>query len=69
VIASHYAKPLERRLKSPAALLVAPSGDAAVLGQLNAGDRFEMLEDSVGWAWGYGGADRKVGYVPSDALD
>ena len=69
MIASHYAKPLARRLASPAALLEAPSADAAVLEQLNTGDRFEMLEDNVGWAWGYGGADRKVGYVRSDALD
>jgi hypothetical protein len=33
-----------------------------------AGEPFEMLDESLGWAWGYGGADRRVGYVPSDAL-
>jgi hypothetical protein len=28
-----------------------------------------MLDDSLGWAWGYAGADRRVGYLPSDALE
>ena len=27
-----------------------------------------MLDDSLGWAWGYAGEDRRVGYVPSEAL-
>ena len=27
-----------------------------------------MLDDSVGWAWGYAGEDRRVGYVRSEAL-
>jgi hypothetical protein len=27
-----------------------------------------MLDDSLGWAWGYGGKQRRVGYVPSDSL-
>jgi hypothetical protein len=27
-----------------------------------------MLDDSAGWAWGYAGQERRVGYVPSDAL-
>ena len=27
-----------------------------------------MLDDSLGWAWGYAGKDRRVGYVRSDAL-
>ena len=28
-----------------------------------------MLDDSLGWAWGYGGTERLVGYVPSDLLE
>ena len=27
-----------------------------------------MLDDSLGWAWGYAGDERRVGYVPSEAL-
>jgi hypothetical protein len=27
-----------------------------------------LLDDSLGWAWGYAGEDRRVGYVPSEAL-
>jgi len=28
-----------------------------------------MLDESLGWAWGYAGDDRRVGYVPTDALE
>jgi len=38
------------------------------LRELAAGEPFAMLDDSLGWAWGYAGADRRVGYVPSGAL-
>jgi len=68
VIASHYAEPVERHLTSTAALLEAPSVDATAIAQLDEGDTFLMLDDSLGWAWGYGGEKRLVGYVPSDAL-
>ena len=27
-----------------------------------------MLDDTLGWAWGYAGEDRRVGYVRSEAL-
>jgi hypothetical protein len=36
--------------------------------ELETGDPFLMLDDSMGWSWGYAGADRRVGYVPSEAL-
>ncbi len=29
---------------------------------------FEMLDDSLGWAWGYAGGERRVGYLPSGAV-
>jgi hypothetical protein len=35
---------------------------------LAAGDDFLTLDDSLGWAWGYAGAARRVGYVESEAL-
>jgi hypothetical protein len=68
VIASHYAEPVERTLRVPAALRVKPAPDAEPITGLEPGDLFLMLDESLGWAWGYAGADRRVGYVPSDAL-
>jgi hypothetical protein len=29
---------------------------------------FASLDDSLGWSWGYAGPERRVGYVPSEAL-
>lgn len=45
-----------------------PSCEAEPVGELAAGERFLMLDDSLGWAWGYAGADRRVGYLDSGAL-
>jgi hypothetical protein len=68
VIASHYAETLDCRIATPAALRAAPFGDAAVIRQLAEGEPFALLDDSLGWAWGYAGDERRVGYVRSDAL-
>jgi hypothetical protein len=68
VIASHYAEPLPRVLGRSATLRSCPSDESDAICDLAAGEPFELLENSVGWAWGYGGAGRKVGYVESDAL-
>jgi hypothetical protein len=27
-----------------------------------------MLDNSLGWAWGYAGSKRRVGYVRSDVI-
>ena len=68
VIASHYAEPVERRVAGKAVLLDAPSAHAQAIGELDPGTDFLMLDDSLGWAWGYAGPDRRVGYLPSEAL-
>ena len=68
VIASHYAEPLERRVAVPATLRRLPKVDAEAIRELRAGEPFSMLDDSLGWAWGYAGEERCVGYLPSDAL-
>nr|NUR37513.1 SH3 domain-containing protein [Sphingomonas sp.] len=68
VIASHYAEPLERHVAHAAQLRSAAADDAEVIGDLAEGDLFELLDDSLGWAWGYAGEDRRVGYVASEAL-
>jgi hypothetical protein len=68
VIASHYAEPLERKLASASPLRSLPDDESERLGELQAGDPFDLLDDSLGWAWGYGGTDRLVGYVRSECL-
>ncbi len=44
------------------------SDEAEVLAHLSPGDRMRMLDNSVGWVWGYAGEDGRVGYVRSEAL-
>lgn len=68
MIASHYAEPLLRHLAEPAPLRRSASADGELAVNLAAGDDFWLLDDTSGWAWGYGGADKRVGYVPSEAL-
>jgi hypothetical protein len=68
VIASHYAEPVERVIVKATAIRSAPAANAEVLAKLEPGERMEMLDDSLGWAWGYAGEERRVGYVPSEAL-
>jgi hypothetical protein len=68
VIASHYAEPVERRLSAPAVLRDGPSANADETMQLDKGESFLLLDESLGWAWGYAGKDRRVGYLPSEKL-
>jgi hypothetical protein len=68
VIASHYAAPIAKTVASNAPLRSAPSDEAEELAELEADDPFSMLDDTLGWAWGYAGRDRVVGYVRSEAL-
>jgi hypothetical protein len=68
VIASHYADPLERVLTTAASLLERPADEAKVIAHLQAGTRLCMLDNSRGWAWGYAGEQRMVGYVQSSAV-
>jgi hypothetical protein len=68
VIASHYAEPVEREIASSTELRTGPSLDAEVIRELSPGERFDMLDDSLGWAWGYAGQDGRVGYVHLSAI-
>ena len=68
MIASHYAEPILRQLCTGSTLRAGAFNDAESLRDLEAGERFLMLDDSLGWAWGYAGEDGRVGYVPSAAL-
>ena len=51
-----------------ATLRAAPSEDGAALLELAAGDPFAMLDNSRGWAWGYAGKGRRVGYLRSEEI-
>ena len=68
VIASHYAEPLERTVSAATVLRSEPSDSAEAILDLDAGAPFALLDNSLGWAWGYAGRDRRVGYVKSEAL-
>jgi hypothetical protein len=68
VIASHYAEPVGRTVATRATLRSAPSEASEAIGELNAGEHFDMLDDSVGWAWGYAGDKRRVGYLRRSVL-
>jgi hypothetical protein len=68
VIASHYAEPVERAVAAAAPLRSSPPQWGEIIRELRPGERFLMLDDSLGWAWGYAGDDCRVGYVRSDVL-
>jgi hypothetical protein len=68
VIASHYAEPLLRHLVADAPFYRSPVDGGELIVKLNAGDELWMLDDTRGWAWGYAGKDRRVGYVRTEAV-
>jgi hypothetical protein len=68
VIASHYAEPVNRAIAKSTELHEGPSAESAVIRKLAPGEAFAMLDDSRGWAWGYAGEERRVGYVRSETL-
>ena len=45
-----------------------PSESADVVAELAVGEHFRMLDDTLGWAWGYAGPEGRVGYVRSEAV-
>ncbi len=68
LIATHYAEPLEREVIRRASLRAGPSDEAETVLELEPGDPFAMLDNSLGWAWGYAGETRRVGYVRTETL-
>jgi len=68
VIASHYAQPVDRRAAERTTLFAGPSEDSEAIRELDRGAPFALLDDSMGWAWGYAGEERRVGYVRSEDL-
>jgi hypothetical protein len=55
-------------IKTKAELRSEATDEAPVVRELAPGELFAILDDSLGWAWGYAGAERRVGYLKSDAL-
>ena len=50
------------------ALQCLPDEASKATAELEPGAPFVMLDDTLGWAWGYAGKDRRVGYVESGAV-
>jgi hypothetical protein len=69
VIASHYAMPVARRVLNGAILKKAPSIQSEAVCELCSTDQFLMLDDTLGWAWGFAASTHQVGYVQSNYLD
>ncbi len=68
MIASHYAEPLLRHIAEPTPLLEDRGAEAETICQLAEGDELLMLDCALGWAWGYAGPERRVGYVRAGAV-
>lgn len=68
MVASHYAEPIDKKVIANAPLRALPSEESEELAEMEPDDPFSLLDDTLGWAWGYAGRDRLVGYVRSDAL-
>ena len=68
VVSSHYAEPLLRHLADDAPFLAGREDGAVTIAMLAEGDELLMLDCSLGWAWGYAGVERRVGYVRATAL-
>jgi len=49
-------------------LVALPSDDGATIATLSKGDDFALLDSIRGWAWGYAGPKRRVGYIRADAV-
>ena len=45
-----------------------PADDGDAICELEPGEPFALLDDSLGWAWGYAGETRRVGYLRPNAL-
>ena len=45
-----------------------PDGNSICVSELLAGQRFDVVDEADGWAWGYSAHDHYVGYVRSEHL-
>ena len=69
VFAPHYAAPHTCACAAGSAMLrTSPSDGATAVSQVAHGELFAVVDQSAGWAWGYGLHDRYVGYLRADSL-
>ena len=69
VAADRYVAPAPMQASAPAAAVRrAPEPDATQLDQILFGERFDVLEERDGWAYGQARRDGYVGWVTADAL-
>jgi cell wall-associated NlpC family hydrolase len=67
LFAPHYAQAVERTvIVDSTPLFDKPNGELA--SELLKGERFWLLDQTGGWAWGWCGHDHYVGYLPADRL-
>ncbi len=67
LFAPHYASPIERAcIQVSTPMFDKPNGELS--SEILGGERFWMLDQSGGWAWGWSGHDHYVGYVASAAI-
>ena len=64
----HYAVPIPFQLAAASELKVAARPDADTRAAVEAGETFNVLDVSGGWAWGQLGEDGWGGYLPLTAL-
>ena len=67
LFAPHYAQAVER-ICTAAATPLLDMPDGTPLADLHEGDRFWLLDQAGGWAWGWRASDHLVGYVAADQL-
>lgn len=65
----HYAVPMPHVLKATRILRNAGKAEGEALRTLAAGETFDVLDISGGWAWGQAKADLLVGYVEFAQLE
>lgn len=65
----HYAVPMPHRLLAAATLRNAGREGGEALRPLAAGEVFDVLDMSGGWAWGQAASDHLVGYVEMAVLE
>ncbi|MHB9878838.1 C40 family peptidase [Pacificimonas sp. ICDLI1SI03] len=70
VDAQRYEMPVPHRLVDGVSEMVreAPLQSATAVSELLPGERFDIIDEAEGWAWGYCHHDHYVGYIASEHL-
>ncbi|MGB3723850.1 MAG: C40 family peptidase [Pacificimonas sp.] len=70
VAARRFAVPVPHRLTEGGSEMMRaePTRSATAVSELLPGERFDIIDDAEGWAWGYSAHDHYVGYVRSENL-